>query len=144
MHAQSLRGVWLFATPWTITCQAPLFMGFSRQEYWSALSIPPQGDLPNPGLWTQVSWISCLGMPSLYRWTTWEAFPFPVLNKWLQLYVLKFFLSFFLHSFLPPSLPSFSFSFLFWFGFTSYFIPSDLPVKNNDNSSITGFTRFQD
>ena len=28
--------VWLFATPWTVACQAPLFIGFSRQEYWSA------------------------------------------------------------------------------------------------------------
>ena len=42
--------VWLFATLWTIACQAPLSMGFSRQEYWSALPCPPPGDLPNPGL----------------------------------------------------------------------------------------------
>ena len=41
--------VWLFATPWTVACQAPLFMGFSRQEYWSGLSFPPPKDLPNPG-----------------------------------------------------------------------------------------------
>ena len=33
--------VWLFATPWTVTCQAPLCMGFSRQEYWSVLPCPP-------------------------------------------------------------------------------------------------------
>ena len=36
------------ATPWTVACQAPLFMGFSRQEYWSVLSLPPPGDLPDP------------------------------------------------------------------------------------------------
>ena len=30
--------------------QAPLSMGFSRQEYWSGLSFPPPGDLPNPGI----------------------------------------------------------------------------------------------
>ena len=41
---------WLFATPWTITCQASLSMGFSRQEYWSGLPCPPPGDLPDPGI----------------------------------------------------------------------------------------------
>ena len=40
----------LFATPWTITHQAPLFMGFSRQEYWIELPCPPPGDLPDPGI----------------------------------------------------------------------------------------------
>jgi len=38
------------ATPWTVACQAPLAMGFSRQEYWSGLPFPPSGDLPNPGI----------------------------------------------------------------------------------------------
>ena len=33
-----------------IACQAPLSMGFSRQEYWSELSFPPLGDLPDPGI----------------------------------------------------------------------------------------------
>ena len=42
--------VWLFATLWTIAHQAPLSMGFSRQEYWSGLSCSPPGDLPNPGI----------------------------------------------------------------------------------------------
>ena len=37
-----------FATPWTVACQAPLFMGFSRQEYWSGLPFPSPGDLPGP------------------------------------------------------------------------------------------------
>ena len=37
-------------TPWTVACQAPLSMGFSRQEYWSGLSWPPSGDLPDPGM----------------------------------------------------------------------------------------------
>ena len=35
-------------TPWTTVCQAPLFRGFSRQEYWSGLPFPSPGDLPNP------------------------------------------------------------------------------------------------
>ena len=37
-------------TPWTVACQAPPFMGFSRQEYWSGLPFPSPGDLPNPGI----------------------------------------------------------------------------------------------
>ena len=45
----SLSHVRLFATPWTIAYQAPWSMGFSRQEYWSGLSFPSPGDLPNPG-----------------------------------------------------------------------------------------------
>ena len=39
--------VQLFAAPWTIAHQAPLSMGFSRQEYWSGLLCPPPGDLPS-------------------------------------------------------------------------------------------------
>ena len=39
-----------FATPWTVTHQASLSMGFSRQEYWSGLPFPSPGDLPNPGI----------------------------------------------------------------------------------------------
>ena len=39
----------LFATLWTVAHQAPLSMGFSRQEYWSGLLCHPPGDLPIPG-----------------------------------------------------------------------------------------------
>ena len=42
--------VQLFVTPWTVAHQAPLCMGFSRQEYWSGLPCPPPGDLPDPGI----------------------------------------------------------------------------------------------
>ena len=38
------------ATPWTIVYQAPLSMGFSRQEYWSGLPFPSPRDLPDPGI----------------------------------------------------------------------------------------------
>ena len=38
------------ATPWPTAHQAPLFMGFSRQEYWSGLLFPLPGDLHNPGI----------------------------------------------------------------------------------------------
>ena len=44
------RHVQLFATPWTAASQAPLSMGFSRQEYWSGLPFPPPGDLPDLGI----------------------------------------------------------------------------------------------
>ena len=40
--------VQLFATLWTVAFQAPLSMGFSRQEYWSGLLCPPPGNLPKP------------------------------------------------------------------------------------------------
>ena len=36
--------------PWTVTCQTPLSMGFSRQEYWSGLPFPSPGNLPDPGI----------------------------------------------------------------------------------------------
>ena len=42
--------VQLLATLWTVALQAPLFMGFSRQEYWSGLPYPSPGDLPDPGI----------------------------------------------------------------------------------------------
>ena len=50
MCASSLNCVRLCATPWTVACQAPLSMGFSRQEYWSGLPSPPPGDFPEPGI----------------------------------------------------------------------------------------------
>ena len=39
-----------FATPWTVTQQNSLSVGYSRQEYWSELPCPPPGDLPDPGM----------------------------------------------------------------------------------------------
>ena len=46
-----MRGTQLcstLVTPWTVVCQAPLSMGFPRQEYWIGLPFPPPGDLPDP------------------------------------------------------------------------------------------------
>ena len=45
-----LSRVRLFVTLWTVAHQAPLSMGFSRQEYWSGLPFPSPGDLPDPGI----------------------------------------------------------------------------------------------
>ena len=47
---KTLSRVRLFATPWTVAYQAPLFIGFSRQWYWSGLPFPSLGDLPNRGI----------------------------------------------------------------------------------------------
>ena len=43
----------LFAAPWTVARQAPLFMGFSRQDYWNAEPFPSPGDPPDPGIKVQ-------------------------------------------------------------------------------------------
>ena len=51
----------LFATLWTIACQAPLFMGFSRQVYWSGFPLPSPGIEPT-------SHVSCISRRLLYRW----------------------------------------------------------------------------
>ena len=47
---KSLSRVRLYVTPWTVAYQAPLSMGFSRQEYWSGLPFSSPRDLPNPGI----------------------------------------------------------------------------------------------
>ena len=72
MRAMLLCHVRLFVTLWTVALQAPLSMGFSRQEYWSGLSCPPPGDLPDPG-----NEPSPLMSPALAGWffttsATWE------------------------------------------------------------------------
>ena len=43
------NSIWVFETPWTVACQVPLSMGFSRQEYWSELPFPFQGIFPTQG-----------------------------------------------------------------------------------------------
>ena len=65
----------LFVTPWTIARQASLSMGFSRQEYWSGLPLPPPGHLSNPRIE-----LASLSSPALAgrfftTSTTWEALP---------------------------------------------------------------------
>ena len=50
MKVKSLSRVQLFVTPWIVAHQAPLSMGFSRQEYWSGLPFRSPGDLPDPGI----------------------------------------------------------------------------------------------
>ena len=60
-------------------------MGFSRQEYWSALPFPPPGDFPDPG---DQTWISCIGRCILYHWATWEAIHISIyIYKSIYLYI---------------------------------------------------------
>ena len=63
----------LFATPWIVASQAPLSMGFSRQEYWSRLPRPPPGDLPNPGIKPTPLTSPALAGMFLITSATWEA-----------------------------------------------------------------------
>ena len=65
--------VQLFETPWTVTLQVPLSMGFSTQEYWSGLPCPPPGDLSEPGIETVSLMSSALTGKFFTTSTTWEA-----------------------------------------------------------------------
>ena len=62
-----LSRVQLCITPWTAACQAPLPMGFSRQEYWSGLLCPLPGDFPDPGIEPKSSALQADSLP-LSHW----------------------------------------------------------------------------
>ena len=68
-----LSHVQIFAAAWTITPQAPLSVGFSRQEYWSGLPFLPSRGSSRPRDQTHVSCISYTGRWVFYHWATWEA-----------------------------------------------------------------------
>ena len=72
LSSSKLSCVWLFVTLWTVTYQAPLSMGFSRQEYWSRLPFPSPRDLPSPGIET-VSSVSCIVDRLFTHWATGKA-----------------------------------------------------------------------
>ena len=59
-----LSHVWLFATPWTIALQTPLFMEFSKQEYWSGVPFPSTGDIPDPGIEPESPALQADSLPS--------------------------------------------------------------------------------
>ena len=69
---------WLFATPWTAACQAPLPKGFSRQEYWSVLPLPPPGESCHP----RIKHPSPLSPALASRFFTTEPPVFPCLLIW--------------------------------------------------------------
>ena len=59
MFAQPLSHVWVFVTPWTVTHQAPLSMGFPRQEYWTGLPFPSLADIPNTRIEPASGQVTC-------------------------------------------------------------------------------------
>ena len=121
---KSLSRVRLSATPWTIAHQAPLSMGFSRQEYWSGLPFPSAGDLPDPRIEPRsphcrqtFSPLSHQGNPK--RCLIWNSPSYPKL----------FFLSFFPCNLLSEEVVysnvfflSFFFTILYWFCHTNVFL----------------------
>ena len=70
---KSLNRVWLFATPWTVACQPPLSMEFSRQEYCSELPFPLPGDLPDLGMEPEYPASPVLSGRFFTASATWEA-----------------------------------------------------------------------
>ena len=72
--------VCLFAVPWIVVHQAPLSMGFSRQEYWIGLPCPPPRDLPNPGIKASSLMFLALAGGFFTTSATWEI---PTLNTWM-------------------------------------------------------------
>ena len=77
----------LWATLWTVAHQAPLSMGFSRQEYWSGLPCPSPEDVPNPGLELAGCLLTSLALAgrSITTSATWEA-PWTAQPRLIQLY----------------------------------------------------------
>ena len=74
MSAKSLQLCLTLCDPMDcIACQAPLSMGFSRQEYWSGLPCPPPGDFPNPGMEPASLMSPTLAGRFFTTSTTWEA-----------------------------------------------------------------------
>ena len=71
--ACTLSRVQLFETPWTVACQPPLSMEYSRQEYWSGIPFPIPGNLPDPGI--QPASLGSLALADGFFITnaTWEA-----------------------------------------------------------------------
>ena len=76
--------VQLFVTLWAVACQAPLSMGFFRQEYWSALPSPPPGALPDPGIEHACFMFLALACGFFTTSTTWEA-----LKSWYYTYFIN-------------------------------------------------------
>ena len=70
-----------FVTLQTVARQAPLSMGFSRQEYWSGLPCPPLGDLPSPGIWPASRVSPALADGFFTTSTTWETQTIPQFKK---------------------------------------------------------------
>ena len=80
-------------TLWTVACQVPMSMGFSRQKYWSGLPCPPPGDLPDPGIepasLTSLALASrffttsttCVCAKLLQLWSDYSAMPWTIAHR---------------------------------------------------------------
>ena len=78
--------VQLFATPWTVACQAPLSLGFPRQEYWSRLPFPSPGDFPTQGRVPE----SLLSPTLAGKFFTTESPGKPVVHTWSTDFLQKY------------------------------------------------------
>ena len=106
--------VWLFATPWTVACQAPLSMESSRQEYWSGLPCPLPEDLPSPRIKTAPLMSPVLGGGLFTTSATWDAFAF-FFSPCLFFFLFSFLsFSFSLCCYLGTILSRASFKLLIW------------------------------
>ena len=76
--------VWLCETLWTVACQAPQSVGFSRQVYWNGLPCPPPGDLPDPGIEPMSLTSPALAGGFFTTSATWAA---PVVHTYLLIYI---------------------------------------------------------
>ena len=70
------------ATPWTVVCQAPPSMGFSRQEYWSGLPFPSPGDLPDPWIESRSPTLQADSLPSQSLWK-----PYICISEYIYVYL---------------------------------------------------------
>ena len=86
----SLGHVRLFATPWTVAHQAPLSVGFPRQESWCELPFPSPGDFPDPGIKPALQADSLLselpGKP--LKWSTWVQSQSRLLCCWKRVFAM--------------------------------------------------------
>ena len=83
-------------TPMNVTCQAPLSIGFPRQEHWSGLPFPSPGDLPNPRTElgsSALQLVSCIAGGFFTNWVTREIHFSNVSNPWFMILDLYYFLS---------------------------------------------------
>ena len=81
-YYHSFSCVQLFAMLWTVALQAPLSLGFSRQEYWNGLPCHPPGDLPNPGTEHVSLTSSALAGGFFTTSATWEAHNI-IISSWI-------------------------------------------------------------
>ena len=82
--ASVLGHVQLLRTPWTVACQSPLSMEFSRQEYWSGLPIPSLGDLPN--IWIEPMSLAFPALVGVFFTTEPRGKPFLPIMLWFMFF----------------------------------------------------------